>query len=99
MSDANGIECWLTDMDGVLVHEEHALPGAAEFLQRLADASRRFLVLTNNSIFTPRDLAARLSRSGLEVPEENIWTSALATADFLARQMPGVRRTSSVSPV
>ncbi|NAZ77881.1 HAD-IIA family hydrolase [Kineococcus sp. T13] len=76
-------------MDGVLVHEEHALPGAAEFLQRLADSSRRFLVLTNNSIFTPRDLAARLSRSGIEVPEENIWTSALATADFLARQMPG----------
>jgi NagD protein len=89
MSDQSGIECWLTDMDGVLVHEEHALPGAAEFLQRLADSSRRFLVLTNNSIFTPRDLAARLSRSGIEVPEENIWTSALATADFLARQMPG----------
>jgi NagD protein len=83
------VETWLTDMDGVLVHEEHALPGAAEFLQRLADASRRFLVLTNNSIFTPRDLAARLSRSGIEVPEENIWTSALATADFLARQKPG----------
>jgi NagD protein len=89
VSERNGIECWLTDMDGVLVHEEHALPGAAEFLQRLVDASRRFLVLTNNSIFTPRDLAARLSRSGIEVPEENIWTSALATADFLARQMPG----------
>ncbi|WP_432563338.1 HAD-IIA family hydrolase [Kineococcus sp. SYSU DK003] len=89
MSEVDGIECWLTDMDGVLVHEEHALPGAAEFLQRLADSSRRFLVLTNNSIFTPRDLAARLSRSGIEVPEENIWTSALATADFLARQMPG----------
>ena len=89
MSDGNGIECWLTDMDGVLVHEEHALPGAAEFLQRLVDSSRRFLVLTNNSIFTPRDLAARLSRSGIEVPEESIWTSALATADFLARQLPG----------
>ncbi|WP_432515225.1 HAD-IIA family hydrolase [Kineococcus sp. SYSU DK001] len=89
MSDERGIECWLTDMDGVLVHEEHALPGAAEFLQRLADSSRRFLVLTNNSIFTPRDLAARLSRSGIEVPEENIWTSALATADFLSRQLPG----------
>jgi NagD protein len=89
MGDNSGIECWLTDMDGVLVHEDHALPGAAEFLQRLADSSRRFLVLTNNSIWTPRDLSARLSRSGIEVPEENIWTSALATADFLARQMPG----------
>ncbi len=83
-----GIECWLTDMDGVLVHEERALPGAPEFLQRLADTGRRFLVLTNNSIFTPRDLAARLARSGITVPEEAIWTSALATADFLARQMP-----------
>ncbi|MGY1653042.1 HAD-IIA family hydrolase [Geodermatophilus sp. SYSU D01119] len=82
-------ECWLTDMDGVLVHEGQALPGAAEFLARLVERRRRFLVLTNNSIFTPRDLAARLSRSGLQVPEESIWTSALATADFLATQLPG----------
>ncbi len=81
-------ECWLTDMDGVLVREEHALPGAVEFLERLVARKRRFLVLTNNSIFTPRDLAARLARSGLQVPEEAIWTSALATADFLADQHP-----------
>jgi NagD protein len=82
-------ECWLTDMDGVLVHEEKALPGAADFLERLVQKQRRFLVLTNNSIFTPRDLAARLARTGLHVPEESIWTSALATADFLATQLPG----------
>ena len=76
-------------MDGVLVREEHALPGAAEFLQRLVDRERPFLVLTNNSIFTPRDLAARLLRSGLTVPEGSIWTSALATAAFLSDQLPG----------
>ncbi len=81
-------ECWLTDMDGVLVHEEHALPGAVEFLARLTERSRRFLVLTNNSIYTPRDLSARLARAGLDVPEAAIWTSALATAGFLAEQMP-----------
>ncbi|MCB0950744.1 MAG: HAD family hydrolase [Mycobacterium sp.] len=81
-------QCWLTDMDGVLVREEHALPGAADFLQRLADRERPFLVLTNNSIFTPRDLAARLARSGLAIPEESIWTSALATSTFLADQLP-----------
>lgn len=85
------IECWLTDMDGVLVHENHAIPGAAELIQRWVDTSRRFLVLTNNSIYTPRDLCARLKASGLEVPEENIWTSALATAQFLKQQMPGGR--------
>ncbi len=83
------IECWLTDMDGVLVHEGNALPGAREFLGRLLDRERRFLVLTNNSMYTPRDLAARLHRTGLEVPEESIWTSALATARFLADQLPG----------
>ena len=82
-------ECWLTDMDGVLVREEHALPGAAEFLQRLVDKGRPFLVLTNNSIFTPRDLSARLARSGLTVPEESVWTSGMATAAFLADQKPG----------
>jgi NagD protein len=82
-------QCWLTDMDGVLVREEHALPGAADFLQRLIERERRFLVLTNNSIFTPRDLAARLARSGLVVPEAAIWTSALATASFLDDQLPG----------
>ncbi|MBE7188649.1 HAD-IIA family hydrolase [Jatrophihabitans endophyticus] len=82
-------ECWLSDMDGVLVREEHAVPGAAEFLARLQERNRRFLVLTNNSIFTPRDLSARLQRSGLEVPPESIWTSAMATATFLADQLPG----------
>jgi len=76
-------------MDGVLVHEDRALPGAAEFLDRLREKQRPFLVLTNNSIYTPRDLSARLARAGLHVPEQYIWTSALATAAFLADQLPG----------
>ncbi|MBK0329943.1 HAD-IIA family hydrolase [Brachybacterium halotolerans subsp. kimchii] len=83
------VHTWLTDMDGVLVHEQSALPGAADFIAALQQFDRPFLVLTNNSIFTPRDLRARLSRSGIEIPEEAIWTSALATARFLAEQAPG----------
>jgi 5'-nucleotidase len=77
------------DMDGVLVHEEDALPGADRFLARLRETGTPFLVLTNNSIYTRRDLAARLRASGLDVPEESIWTSALATARFLESQRPG----------
>ena len=80
------VECWLTDMDGVLVHENHALPGAAELITQWRERGTEFLVLTNNSIFTQRDLAARLRASGLEVPEERIWTSANATAEFLRQQ-------------
>src|SRR5919108_2765963 len=76
------------DMDGVLVHEDRAIPGADRFLSRLRERERPFLVLTNNSIYTRRDLAARLRHSGLEVPEESIWTSALATARFLEDQGP-----------
>ena len=55
---------WLTDMDGVLVHEEQALPGGAEFIAALQQYERRYLVLTNNSIFTARDLRARLLPAG-----------------------------------
>src|SRR3954463_11763502 len=80
---------WLIDMDGVLVNESRAIPGADRFLARLKALRRPFLVLTNNSIYTRRDLAARLRLSGLDVPEEAIWTSALATAGFLAEQRPG----------
>jgi NagD protein len=83
------IESWLTDMDGVLVHEEHTIPGADEFISRLRELELPFLVLTNNSIYTRRDLSARLRNSGLDVPEERIWTSALATARFLDDQRPG----------
>ena len=74
------IRSWLMDMDGVLVHEERAIPGADRFVARLQELELPFLVLTNNSIYTRRDLAARLAQGGLEVPEEAIWTSALATA-------------------
>jgi NagD protein len=77
------------DMDGVLVREETAIPGAERFISRLVELGRPFLVLTNNSIYTRRDLAARLRRVGLDIPEESIWTSALATARFLEDQRPG----------
>ena len=83
------IKSWLMDMDGVLVREQDAIPGANEFLTRLRELGLPFLVLTNNSIYTQRDLAARHRRTGLEVPEESIWTSALATAQFLGDQRPG----------
>jgi NagD protein len=88
MDTVRPIETWLTDMDGVLVHEEDPIVGASDFIEALKASGKKFLVLTNNSIFTPRDLRARLLGSGIDVPEESIWTSALATADFLADQRP-----------
>ena len=89
MTDREPTKAWLVDMDGVLVHEGVALPGAEAFIERLRQRGLPFLVLTNNSIYTRRDLAARLAHAGLEVPEERIWTSAVATAQFLSDQVPG----------
>src|SRR5690554_2506275 len=89
MGNRDSVECWLTDMDGVLVHENKPNPGASELLEQWRRQGKPFLVLTNNSIFTPRDLSARLKASGLIVPEEALWTSALATAEFLKAQSPG----------
>jgi len=80
---------YLMDMDGVLVHEDQPIPGADTFLAELSAADIPFVVLTNNSIRTPRDLRARLRQTGLDVPESAIWTSALATATFLDSQRPG----------
>ena len=77
------------DMDGVLVRGDEAIGGAGRFLALLEKRESPFLLLTNNSIYTPRDLTARLRRAGLVVPEEAIWTSALATARFLEDQRPG----------
>lgn len=80
------MKSWLIDMDGVLVHEGKALKGAKEFLDRLKEKDIPHLILTNNSIFTPRDLSERLGNSGLDVPADSIWTSALAAASFLEKQ-------------
>src|SRR5215813_1268500 len=89
MTDRKPVESWLTDMDGVLVHEGRPVPGAPEFVTKLRSSGKPFLILTNNSIYTARDLQARLARMGIEVPEASIWTSALATAQFLDDQRPG----------
>ena len=89
MRERRAAECWLIDMDGVLVHEGRPIPGADTFIHLLVERGKRFLVLTNNSMYTPRDLRARLGLAGIDVPEQAIWTSALAAARFLDSQRPG----------
>jgi len=83
-----GIKNYLTDMDGVILRGRTLIPGAAEFVERLRAKDIPFLILTNNSQYTQRDLQVRLSFMGLEVPPEAIFTSALATAQFLDDQRP-----------
>src|SRR3954468_22704069 len=80
---------YVCDMDGVIYHGSRLIPGALNFVQRLQSRGHRFLFLTNNSQWTPRDLKHKLDQMGISVEESAFHTSALATADFLGRQMPG----------
>ncbi|HEX6506631.1 MAG TPA: HAD-IIA family hydrolase [Chloroflexota bacterium] len=76
----------IMDMDGVVIHGDRLIDGAQEMIRRLQDRGIKFLILTNNSTYTTRDLAARLAFLGLEVPADALYTSALATARFLHTQ-------------
>ena len=87
--DFNAKRGFICDMDGVIYHGNRVLPGVAEFIQWLQDEEKEFLFLTNNSGYTPRELQQKLARLGLNVSEDLIYTSALATARFISSQAPG----------
>ncbi len=80
---------FIVDMDGVLYHGNRLLSGAAEFVEWLKRREKRFLFLTNSSERSPIELSQKLARLGIEVDPEHFYTSALATAAFLAGQKPG----------
>lgn len=79
---------YLIDMDGVLISGRTIIPGADRFIERLKARGAKYLVLTNTPIYTPRDLAHRLQTMGLDIPAERVFTSAMATANFLQSQRP-----------
>ena len=82
------IKNYISDMDGVLVKGHTIIPGADKFIDRLKAKKAKFLVLTNNSLYTPRDLAHNLKSIGMDIDEDYIFTSAIATAQFLHSQRP-----------
>jgi NagD protein len=79
---------YLIDMDGVIVRGSELIPGADAFLDRLHQRQIKFLILTNNPLYTPRDLQHRLQRIGVNITTEHLYTAALATAHFLKTQQP-----------
>ena len=80
------IKSVICDIDGVLLHDNKAIPGANDFLARIQNAGMPLVILTNYPSQTAQDLANRFSSAGLDVPESAFYTSAMATADFLRNQ-------------
>jgi NagD protein len=79
---------FLIDMDGVVYRGSEPIPGAVEVIRYFVKNQIPFLFLTNNSQRTRRDIMTRLKRLGFPVEERHIFTSAIATAQFLAHQKP-----------
>jgi len=79
---------FIIDMDGVIYHGNKLLPGVNEFLAWLEASGKKYLFLTNASERTPKELHEKMKRLGINVGEDHFYTSALATATFLASQKP-----------
>lgn len=88
MEDLRAKKGFLCDMDGVIYHGNQLLPGVKNFVEWLQRENKSFLFLTNSSERSPRELAQKLSRMGMDVDESHFYTSALATAKFVASQAP-----------
>ncbi len=80
---------YLIDMDGVIYRGSEAIPGAADFIAYLQEEDIPYLFLTNNSAYTPLDVVVKLRKFGIDTSAEHVYTSALATAEFVRRQRPG----------
>jgi NagD protein len=79
---------FIIDMDGVIYHGNMLLPGVTEFLGWLENSGKKYLFLTNSPERTPKELHEKMARLGINVGEDHFYTSALATASFLANQKP-----------
>lgn len=79
---------YLIDMDGVIYRGSEAIPGAAEFIRHLQDERIPYLFLTNNSSYTGLDVVVKLRKFGIDTSVEHVYTSALATAQFVRTQRP-----------
>ena len=79
---------FICDMDGVIYHGNRILEGVPEFINWMQQNNKKFVFLTNSPERTPHELSMKLERMGLSVSPDHFYTSAMATASFLASQKP-----------
>jgi HAD superfamily hydrolase (TIGR01450 family) len=81
----------LLDLDGVVYRGEQLLAGARALVEWLDASGRGVCYLSNNSIATPAEVTAKLTRLGMPRPEGRVLTAGWAAAQLLARRYPGGR--------
>jgi HAD superfamily hydrolase (TIGR01457 family) len=85
------VDCFLLDMDGTFYLGENLLPGALDFIATIRQQGKDFIFLTNNSSKHRRQYVEKITRLGLPIDEEKVFTSGEATARYLAARYPGAR--------
>ena len=75
-------------MDGVIYQGDNLIPGADNFISRVLKENISFMFMTNNSQRTRIDAVRKLQKLGINVTENHVYTSAMATGKFLASQIP-----------
>ncbi|GGF63769.1 haloacid dehalogenase [Paenibacillus albidus] len=88
MDNIKGI---LIDLDGTLYHGHRMIPGADQLIEGLRRAEIPFLFVTNNSSRTAENVAVHLRGMGIEAKAEEVCTSSLAAARYIAGESPGAR--------
>ncbi len=79
---------FLIDMDGVIYSGDTLIPGADAFIQKLLDLDIPFTFMTNNSQRSPVEVLRKLKKLGISVKQKHVYTSAMATGEFLSKQKP-----------
>lgn len=76
---------YMIDLDGTIYRGKEKIPAAKRFIERLQEHAIPFLFVTNNSTQAPIKVVENLANNfDIHVKEENVYTSALATADYIA---------------
>lgn len=82
---------FLLDMDGTFYLGDRLIDGALDFIDTIQRQGRDFLFLTNNSSKHRGQYAEKITRLGLPIPDEKVFTSGEATALYLGKHYPGAR--------
>lgn len=84
---------YFIDLDGTMYRGKSRIPAAARFIKRLQELKLEPLFVTNNSTKSPEAVATNLiNNHDIAVNASNVYTTALATADYLDQHASSDRR-------
>lgn len=83
---------YMIDLDGTIYRGKEKIAAAKRFIESLQARNIAFLFVTNNTTKVPADVVNNLANNfDIHVTEKEVYTAALATADYLDALNPDKR--------